>query len=66
MISSTELSHLSQAATAALTPAFDINPFQWLVTLGFPPNLAAAHLMPELFATDDRTAAINIDRVRRL
>lgn len=59
MICSTELSQLSPPTTFGLTAAVDINAFQWLVLLGFPPNLAAAKLMPELFTTDESAGGSN-------
>lgn len=29
-----------------------MNTYQWLLVLGFPPSVAAARLMPELFTAD--------------
>jgi hypothetical protein len=34
-----------------------MNAFQWLLVLGFPPEVAASSVMPDVFATEETVTA---------
>lgn len=50
------------APGAGEIPASHMNTFQWLLILGFPPNVAAAKAMPELFTTEENAQPGNTSR----
>ncbi len=56
MHSRTEFSNGLQTGAGGAGGKLIMNTYQWLIILGFPPSLAAAQLMPELFTTDSANA----------
>jgi hypothetical protein len=59
MLSTTNL-HPNQSNFGAESCS-NMNTFQWLLVLGFPPATAAASVMPELFVADETTAEKEAD-----
>ncbi len=52
MFSRSDSSPAASPETAGAPDNSPMNTYQWLVILGFPPAIAAAKVMPELFTTD--------------
>jgi hypothetical protein len=48
---------LSSVAPAS-GPSSEISAFHWLIILGFPPQVAAATAMPDLFTTEEARRSV--------